>query len=67
MTAGDLEELRCDEARMEALRTAAQSILAALDRLANEGARTAGGDLLLQSNILATLLRAQSLEGPFQG
>ena len=66
MTAGALEELRCDEVGMEALRTAAQGFLAALDRLANEGSRAAGGDLLLQGNILTTLLRARSLEGPFQ-
>lgn len=67
ITASDLEELRCDSNRMEALRTGARGMLAALDLLAKEGAEAAGGDLLLQSNALATLLRAQSLEGPFQG
>ncbi|WPE22854.1 NAD(P)-dependent oxidoreductase [Shinella zoogloeoides] len=67
VTAGHLEELRCDKAQMEALHTAAQGVLLALDRLASEGVRTAGSNLLLKSNILATLLRAQSLEGPFYG
>lgn len=67
VTANDLEGLRGDGDRMATLRTAAQGLLTALDRLADEGAGAAGGDLLLQSNVLATLLRAQSLEGPFQG
>ncbi len=65
--AGRLEALRSDAARIEALRTAGRAFLLALDSLVEDGAATAGEQLLLDSNLLATLLRAESLEGPYKG
>lgn len=62
-----LEALRSDAARVEALRTAGRAFLLALNSLVDDGAATAGEQLLLDSNLLATLLRAESLEGPYKG
>ncbi len=67
VTANDLEELRGDADRMDALRAAARGLVEALDRLVSDGAEAAGRDVLLQSNGLAASLRANALEGPFQG
>jgi lactate dehydrogenase-like 2-hydroxyacid dehydrogenase len=61
-----LEALRLDAGRVEALRTAGTAFLSALDQLMDAGAALAGEQLLLESNLLATILRRECLEGPYQ-
>lgn len=67
VTANDLEALRGNGERIDALRAVARGLVEALDRLVSDGAEAAGRDVLLQSNGLAASLRANALEGPFQG
>ncbi|WP_370880055.1 MULTISPECIES: NAD(P)-dependent oxidoreductase [Shinella] len=64
--ASQLEALRLDAARISALRTSAQAFLSALDRLIEEGPALTGEQLLLDSNRLATVLRSESLDGPYR-
>ncbi len=67
VTANDLEDLRGDVDRMDALRAAAHGLIAALDGLAKDGAKAAGRDVLFAEQQARCVVAHECSGRPFPG